>query len=161
LAYLTCGGTATCTNPPYGLHGCNWNDVGELVTHESGHLLGLDHTCVGSYPPPYNACPGGTYGTVMAPTFQPGSTARRVLSQDDVAGVCTIYPAGAPTAAGSPASGVVPVTPSGAQSCSAPAPKPPASTGGCNCSSVGDGFTALAGVVLAAATLRRRRRKAI
>jgi hypothetical protein len=68
--------------------GCTYADVDAVATHESGHVLGLDHPCAASNP----ACT-----MVMAPTVALGKSAiaRRSLTQDDVAGVCAIYPAGA------------------------------------------------------------------
>ncbi len=95
--YFTCGGPdlPICSSPPYGQSACNWIDVGNTVTHEVGHMIGLDHVCVSSYPPPYNACPSPA--SVMAPTAVLGETRKRVLSPDDTEAICTIYPAGAAT----------------------------------------------------------------
>ncbi|MCB9637921.1 MAG: matrixin family metalloprotease [Myxococcales bacterium] len=53
-------------------------DVVGTVTHEIGHLLGLDHTPV-------------TDATMFA-TASPGLCPCRTLKQDDISGVCTIYP---------------------------------------------------------------------
>lgn len=104
-------------------------DLQAVVTHEAGHMLGLAHVCSSEWGPAYNVCPAGN--PVMAPTV--GSAARRVLAEDDVAGVCAIYPAGAPTL-----------------TCAAPdEPK-----GGGGCASAGGGLVSLLGVV---AALRRRR----
>jgi uncharacterized protein (TIGR03382 family) len=134
-AFLTCGKTSDpiCPTPPYGHSACNYYDVGDIVTHEAGHFLGLDHTCNPAYPSPYNACPAGS---VMAPTTTAGDTSRRVLSQDDVTAVCTIYPAGGPTL-------------------TSPLPPPSGSSHG-GCSSTGGGVSLL-GVAFALAALRRRR----
>ncbi len=55
-------------------------DIEGTATHEIGHLLGLDHT----------QSPGAT----MFPTASPGICPCRALKQDDVAGVCAIYPSG-------------------------------------------------------------------
>ena len=95
--YFTCAGPdkGSCGDPPYGQTGCNWVDVGNTVTHEAGHVIGLDHACVAAYPPPYDSCPAPS--PVMAPTAVIGETRRRVLTSDDVEAVCTIYPAGQPT----------------------------------------------------------------
>jgi hypothetical protein len=59
---------------------CISTDVGSIVTHEAGHMLGLDH------PPVQNA--------TMFATYVPGSVDLRTLDGDDVNGVCAIYPAG-------------------------------------------------------------------
>jgi hypothetical protein len=92
-AYLTCElpGSPVCGAPRYGQLGCTWNDVGTLVLHEAGHVLGLDHVC--AYPEPYDACPDGS---IMAPLGS-GGTVQRVIGADDAAGICTIYPVGGPT----------------------------------------------------------------
>jgi MYXO-CTERM domain-containing protein len=127
--YLTCATPTSpaCARPPYGLTGCNYIDVGNIVTHEAGHMLGLDHTC--TYPAPYNSCPSG--GTTMDPTMLPGETSKRVLSADDKNGVCTIYPAGAATV-----------------TCSATPPPEPAKSGGCSTGGGGSGVLGLLGLAL-------------
>jgi len=131
-SFLTCGGATVCGSPPYsGPPGCRWIDVGEVTTHEAGHMLGLDHTC--QYPAPYDSCSAGI--TTMDPDINGGETAKRVLSQDDVAGVCTIYPAGGPTA-----------------TCVKPGAK---SHGGCAAAGTSGGVPAL--LALGVALWRRRR----
>ncbi|TNE48829.1 MAG: matrixin family metalloprotease [Deltaproteobacteria bacterium] len=55
-------------------------DVVGTSTHEIGHLLGLDHTQVAS--------------ATMFPTASPGVCSCRTLKQDDIDGVCAIYPSG-------------------------------------------------------------------
>jgi MYXO-CTERM domain-containing protein len=135
--YLTCAtpSSPTCQRPPYNLTGCNYIDVGNTVTHEAGHMLGLDHTC--TYPEPFYSCPVG--GTTMDPTMFPGETKKRSLTPDDVNGVCTIYPRGLAT-----------VTCSG----STPTPPPASSSGGC---STGGGGSGIAGLLALALLLIRRR----
>ncbi len=76
----------TCATPPpnpkicasYGEPDCYYMDLQNTVTHEAGHVLGLAHT--------------STPDTVMFITTAAGETKKRVLSQDDIAGVCAIYP---------------------------------------------------------------------
>lgn len=58
-------------------------DLGNVMTHEIGHLLGLAH-------PP--ATPSNEATTMFA-TSRPCETAKRSLSGGDVDGLCTIYPA--------------------------------------------------------------------
>lgn len=61
-------------------------DVESNVTHEVGHLIGLDHT------PDREA--------TMYYAMVEGDLSRRDLSDNEVAGVCFIYPAGEPTPEG-------------------------------------------------------------
>lgn len=56
----------------------NGYDLASVVTHEAGHFLGLAHA----------TSPTAT----MYASYKPGTTALRTLSQDDINGVCTIYP---------------------------------------------------------------------
>ena len=52
-------------------------DFSSIVTHESGHFLGMAHS-------------GDSHATMFA-HYQPGSTAMRNLTGDDVSGICTTY----------------------------------------------------------------------
>jgi hypothetical protein len=52
-------------------------DFASIVTHETGHFLGLAHS-------------GDPHATMFA-HYQPGSTAMRNLTADDVLGICTVY----------------------------------------------------------------------
>lgn len=61
-------------------------DLGNTLTHEVGHLLGLDHT------PERNA--------TMFASAPAGETIKRSLHEDDVDGVCFVYPFGASTPGG-------------------------------------------------------------
>ncbi|BDG05233.1 matrixin family metalloprotease [Anaeromyxobacter oryzae] len=145
--YFTCESASapTCNDPPYGpgspsgQPGCNWVDLSAVVTHEAGHMLGLDHVCANVLPPssPYNACPDAS--SVMVP--QVGRVSQRALAADDVDGICKIYPAGGDTLTCLP-DGKIP---------------PKKSGGGCSAA----GGTGLAGGLLAAALVawRGRRRR--
>ncbi|MCP4601375.1 MAG: matrixin family metalloprotease [Proteobacteria bacterium] len=53
-------------------------DVRNTVTHEIGHMMGLDHSEV----------PEST----MAATADTGETSKRKLHSDDIEGLCTLYP---------------------------------------------------------------------
>ncbi len=95
--YLTCDPAPGLTKVPplcssYGQSSCIYMDVQNTVTHESGHFIGLAHptaNCVGDL-----TCESAT----MFASASIGEISKRVLSQDDAEGVCTIYPAGAATA---------------------------------------------------------------
>jgi MYXO-CTERM domain-containing protein len=66
--------------------GCVQFDIQNTMTHEAGHTLGLDHT------PDPNA--------TMFATSPSGETSKRILGQDDINGICAIYPKGAGASAG-------------------------------------------------------------
>jgi hypothetical protein len=55
-------------------------DLLSILTHESGHFLGLDHT--------------RDVNSVMYSSYTPGVSNLRHLSADDTAGICAIYPPG-------------------------------------------------------------------
>ena len=79
-------------------------DLQNALTHEMGHMIGLDHTCYdaasGSPQPtdnagqPVPACPASAevQATTMYPSAMPGDTQKRTLAPDDQAGLCGIYP---------------------------------------------------------------------
>ncbi len=88
-------------------------DLLSIVTHESGHFLGMAH----SHDP----------NATMWPDYLPGTISLRHLSPDDVAGICAVYPpAGAVTDCDpTPRHGFSPLCAadqsSGSSSCSRPA----------------------------------------
>jgi hypothetical protein len=61
------------------------HDLANTLTHELGHVLGLDH-------PPEDQ-PGAFEATMFASASE-GDTGKRDLADNDVDGICTIYPAG-------------------------------------------------------------------
>jgi hypothetical protein len=91
--------------PPTPRHGTSIADLENTLTHEIGHLQGLDHTCKdastpanavdqnGMPPPP---CPAIGNTTVTEATMYnsatPGETKKRSPEPDDVAGICAAYP---------------------------------------------------------------------
>jgi hypothetical protein len=82
-------------------------DLQNALTHEFGHLIGLDHTCYvpgsglvrpfddsGASVPDCNSAPDDVKETTMFASATPGDIAKRTLAPDDQAAVCAIYPAG-------------------------------------------------------------------
>jgi hypothetical protein len=53
-------------------------DLMSIITHESGHFLGMAHS-------------GDLHATMFA-IYTPGDTTMRTLSADDISGLCSIYP---------------------------------------------------------------------
>ena len=106
--------------------GCVRTDVQNTVTHEAGHSLGLDH------PPDH---PEAT----MYATGPPGETSKRVLAQDDIQGICSIYPRGAAS-----------------MTCTGPAS---GGGGGCGCSAAQTGPGAALVTLLVLLQIRRRSRR--
>ena len=132
--------------------GQSFHDLQNAVTHEMGHVIGLDHTCYLQPPAPIddmgNPIPDcasaspDVLATTMFPSANPGDIDKRDLAPDDQRAVCEIYPA-----AQDP------------KSCS-PAGTDP---GGCSCAvgahggAVGLGSFMLLAAALLAVRARRRR----
>jgi MYXO-CTERM domain-containing protein len=132
--------------------GQSFHDLQNAVTHEMGHVIGLDHTCYLQPPPlidnsgqPTPDCasaPPDVLATTMFPSANPGDVDKRDLAPDDQLAVCEIYPA---------AQDPMVCAPGGTD------PK------GCACTTGGPATPGLASFVLAAALLlimRGRRRRA-
>lgn len=123
----------TACDPP----GCQpRHDLKNALTHELGHVVGLDH--------PPSSQPGATSATMFA-TASEGDVGKRDLADDDVDGLCTLYPAGEPSG-----------------DCGSFTPEPPPSVrvsrlGGCAASRPG-APAALCLLLAAGAAARRRRR---
>ncbi len=69
-----------CDGPP--ATNCVSTDLQNTLTHEIGHVVGLDHV----------ANPGST----MEPTAPPGETHKRIIDEGTAAGFCGIYPRNLP-----------------------------------------------------------------
>jgi hypothetical protein len=85
-------------------------DLQNALTHEMGHLIGLDHTCIVPGGPtvdqyghplvdntgaPVPDCADANQAvkdSTMFPSATPGDTTKRTLSSDDSQAVCDIYP---------------------------------------------------------------------
>jgi hypothetical protein len=88
-----------------GSGGQSRSDLQNAITHEFGHFIGLDHTCVRAAVDPWPVDDQGQMvplcsdaspeiaQTVMFAETQPGETTKRVLSPDDNRAVCEIYAA--------------------------------------------------------------------
>jgi hypothetical protein len=97
-----------CTDPGVCTTGGTMSTVSDLantLTHEVGHLLGLDHTCWDLQGPPPNdneghpvplCSPTPTDPKVTEATMynyqNSGEIKKRSLEPDDIAGVCDAYP---------------------------------------------------------------------
>lgn len=81
-------------------------DIGNTLTHELGHVLGLDHTCYtvpGSAPPtdstgksvphcfPLTALPPSVTQATMFNFESPGEIDRRLPTPEETGGICSIY----------------------------------------------------------------------
>jgi hypothetical protein len=80
-------------------------DLQNALTHEMGHLIGLDHTCFvagmkgspaldnkGTPVPNCDSAPQEVQATTMFASAIPGDVAKRTLAPDDIQAVCDIYP---------------------------------------------------------------------
>jgi len=120
--------TFTTSNP-----GPGRTDIQNTATHEAGHMLGLDHS----------SDPEAT----MYAEAPEGDTAKRTLAQDDIDGLCFVYPVG----------GKIPgyTDDTLSELCQGQG----GGNGGC-CASAGDGRGGLLGLSLLPGLLLTRRRRA-
>ena len=135
-------------------NGQPFHDLQNALTHEMGHLVGLDHTCYFQGPPPLDStgapitdCASASaevLDTTMFPSANPGDVDKRTLAPDDQLAACEIYPA-----AEDPMT-CVPAAPpdEGCSSCA---------VGGAPASAVGIICGLIAAALLAARAPRRRR----
>jgi len=140
-------------NPDLRGNGQPYHDLQNALTHEMGHLIGLDHTCYFQGPPPLDntgapitdcaSASADVLETTMFPSANPGDVDKRTLAPDDQLAVCQIYPAAADPMTCAPAS----PPEEGCSSC-AVAGAPASGAGAC---------WLIAAVLLAARAPRRRR----
>ena len=134
--------------------GRSYHDLENAVTHEMGHLIGLDHTCYFQGPAPLdeNGTPipdcanasAEVLATTMFPSANPGDVDKRTLEADDQKAVCDIYPVEQNPMVCSPPG--TPPAQEGCSSCAAAGAPTPAA-----------GLLALTAAALLAARARRRR----
>jgi hypothetical protein len=84
------------------LQGSVYHDLQNALTHEMGHVIGLDHTCFLRPPAPLDnnnnplpdcaGAPPDVLETTMFPSANPGDLEKRTLAADDLLGLCEIYP---------------------------------------------------------------------
>ena len=84
--------------------GAGKQDLQNAVTHELGHLIGLDNSCVsrkvlpvpldnaGQPVPSCDTASPDVQATTMFDSNLPGDISKRTLAPDDIQGLCTIYP---------------------------------------------------------------------
>jgi hypothetical protein len=82
------------------------DDLQNTLTHELGHLIGLDHNCtdaatrgvpvdhLGGLAPPCVQASAELQAATMFNQAGPGDVGKRTLSEDDARAVCEVYPAG-------------------------------------------------------------------
>jgi hypothetical protein len=134
--------------------GTAYHDLQNAVTHEMGHVIGLDHTCYLQPPAPLDqngnpipdcaSAPPDVLETTMFPSANPGDVDKRTLAPDDIQGVCDIYPI--------------------AQDPKSCVPPSPPDSGGCAMARTAGSASGLAGVLAfivasTVASARRRRRR--
>jgi MYXO-CTERM domain-containing protein len=131
-------------------------DIQNALTHEFGHLIGLDHTC---HPAGSSVIPNDQNGnpipdclnadadvraTTMFPSATPGDISKRDLAPDDQQGLCDLY--------------------STAHDPGVCAPLSPPTNSGCSCAVAPGARSTVASaggaLLVVAAALRRRRRRA-
>ena len=134
--------------------GQSFHDLQNAVTHEMGHVIGLDHTCYLQPPAPLDdmnqpipSCASASpdvLATTMFPSANPGDVDKRTLEADDIRAVCEIYAAASDPMTCDPGA----VDPQGCGGCA---------TGGAPATAL-SGLGVVALVVLTARARSRRRR---
>lgn len=113
-----------------GMPGTEFVDLQTLLTHEGGHFLGLQHPCEVGGADGAPACTNLMPPT--APTMTPGYFGQlgRTLEEDDVDGICFLYPAAPGHDAGLPSADAGEVQDAASD---ASTPSSPPTPSGCGC----------------------------
>ncbi|MDF1565050.1 MAG: hypothetical protein P1V51_18570 [Deltaproteobacteria bacterium] len=100
--HLSAAGTSQLLEADLGLNAVEFNwadetpaadalDLWSVVTHEVGHLLGLEHACDGPGPIRCADAPASIREAALFPAASPGDTSRRRPAADDLAGLRALY----------------------------------------------------------------------
>jgi len=135
FVFSTGDGPACPNPPPRPAKSCVATDVRNTLVHEVGHVVGLDHPDLS---PELTVDHTHDRETTMFSSASLGDTNKRTLHQDDVDGLCAIYPLGEKT-----------------QACL----RPDDLQGRCGCASGGAPASGLALALAALLGVPRRRRK--
>lgn len=162
---------ATCSDPPGGCTTTGTGvveDLANTLTHELGHVVGLDHTCWSGAPQdapldgdgvpvpsctPPSSLPASVTEATMYPFEDPEETKKRTPEADDVDGFCRTYPSASDPGVCAPVTPPVAGDGNGDGDAGLPPTEAP---GGCCRTSGGDGGFVL--VLLVAVIARRRSR---
>lgn len=141
---IAIAGQTLATDKPY------ISDLQNTLTHELGHLQGLEHTCLASGDPPrvddrgtlVPACSSMSdpriaeiIDTTMYPFQESGETKKSTLAPDDIAAICAIFPKATPGTC-----------------------EPVGASGGCCSAADGPGGPIALGIFVAATMFSRRRK---
>ena len=135
FVFSTVDGPACSNPPPRPALNCVATDVRNTLTHEVGHVVGLDHPDLSSEPGIDHA---NDRDVTMYSSASLGEVNKRTLHQDDIDGLCEIYPKGLKSQQCFKADEVKGV--------------------GCDCSAAGASWGGLGAALAALAALWRRRR---
>ncbi|HEY3449312.1 MAG TPA: myxosortase-dependent metalloprotease, MXAN_2677/MXAN_2678 family [Myxococcales bacterium] len=134
FVFSTVDGAACSSPPPRPATNCVATDVRNTLTHEIGHIVGLDHPDLS---PESTVDHTNDREDTMYSSASLGDTNKRTLHQDDIDGLCAIYPKDVKTPA---------------------CLKPEDLRGDCGCSTAGAPLAGLSAALFALLGVSRRRR---